>query len=106
MGLLADGQAFAASWDALSHVLVAAPSGRGAEVVLEALLASLIARRSPAELGLIVIGRPHSLPDELLGVAHMLEPRVEPHDEAAALALIHIASVPPAEYEELYHRKR
>jgi hypothetical protein len=90
MGLLADRQVFAASWEALSHVLVAAPSGRGAEVVLEALLASLIARRSPAELGLIVIGRSHSLPDELLGVPHMLEPRVDPHDEAAALTLIQL----------------
>src|SRR6185437_14985258 len=63
---------------------------RGAEVVLEALLASLIARRPPAELGLIVIGRPHSLPDELLGVAHVLEPRIDPHDEAAALTLIQL----------------
>ncbi|MBV9596610.1 MAG: hypothetical protein JOZ87_07075, partial [Chloroflexi bacterium] len=90
MGLLADRQVFAASWEALSHMLVAAPSGRGAEVVLEALLASLIARRPPAELGLVVIGRPHSLPDELLGIPHLLEPPVDPNDEAAAMALIQL----------------
>jgi hypothetical protein len=90
MGLLADRQVFAANWDALSHVLVAAPSGHGADAVLEALLPSLVARRSPAELGLIVIGRPHSLPDELLGVAHVLERPVDPHDVGAALEVIQL----------------
>ena len=89
LGLLADRQVFAGNWDAISHVLVAAPSGHGADAVLEALLASLVARRSPAGLGLIVIGRPHSLPDELLGVSHVLEPPVDPHDESATLEVIH-----------------
>jgi nucleoid-associated protein YgaU len=68
MGLLTDRQVLAANWDALSHVLVASPSGLGAEAVLEALVASLLARRSPAELGLIVLGRPHSVSDDLLHV--------------------------------------
>jgi hypothetical protein len=88
LGLLADRQIYAAHWDTVSHVLVAAPSGHGADAVLAALLASLVARRSPADLGLIVIGRPHSLPDEFLGVSHVPEPQVDPHDEGAALDII------------------
>jgi hypothetical protein len=90
LGLLADRQIFAANWDALGHLLVAAPSGHGADAVLEAMLASLVARRSPADLGLIVVGRPHSLPDELLGVSHVLEPPVDPHDECATLEVIQL----------------
>jgi hypothetical protein len=58
LGLLADRQVFAANWDALSHVLVAAPLGQGADSVLGALLASLVAQRSPAQLGLVVVGSP------------------------------------------------
>jgi nucleoid-associated protein YgaU len=85
LGLLADRQIYAANLDAVSHVLVAAPTGHGADAVLTALLASLVAHRSPADLGLIVIGRPHALPDEFLGVSHLLEPQVDPHDEVAAL---------------------
>jgi len=88
MGLLADRQVLAANWDALSHVLVASPSGHGAEAVLEALVASLLARRSPAELGLIVLGRPHSVSDDLLHVLHVLEQPVDPDDEPAAQRII------------------
>jgi len=85
LGLLADRQVFAANWDALSHVLVSAPLGHGGEAVLSALVASLVAQRSPAELGLIVLGSPRSIADELLGVTHLLESAVDPHNEQAAL---------------------
>src|SRR3954453_3577138 len=74
----------------LSHVLVAAPSGHGADAVLEAMLASLVSRRSPSQLGLIVIGGPHCLPAELLGVPHVIEGRVDPHDEAALPRIIRL----------------
>lgn len=90
MGLLADRQVLAANWDALSHVLVASPSGHGAEAVLEALVASLLARRSPAELGLIVVGRPHSMSDDLVQVLHVVEQPVDPHDEPAAQRIIRL----------------
>jgi hypothetical protein len=85
LGLLADRQVFAANWDALSHVLVSAPMGHGGEAVLNALVASLVAQRSPAQLGLIVFGRPRSIADELLGVTHLLEAPLDPHYEQAAL---------------------
>ena len=85
LGLLADRQVFAANWDALSHVLVAAPVGQGADSVLGALLASLVAQRSPAELGLVVVGSPRALPEDLLGLPHVAEPLADPLDEHGAL---------------------
>jgi len=85
LGLLADRQVFAANWDALSHVLVAAPLGQGADSVLGALLASLVAQRSPAQLGLVVVGSPRALPEDLLGLPHLVEPLVDPLDEHSAL---------------------
>ena len=85
LGVLADRQVFAANWDALSHVLVASPMGQGAEAVLGALVASIVSRRSPAQLGLMIFDSAGALPDELLSVLHVLEPPVDPYDEQAAL---------------------
>ncbi len=85
LGLLADRQVLAANWDALSHLLVAAPLGQGADAVLGALLASLVAQRSPAQLGLTVLASPRALPEDLLGLPHLLEAPVDPHDEQSAL---------------------
>jgi DNA-binding SARP family transcriptional activator len=88
LGLLADRQVFAASWDALGHLLVAAPLSQSAEAVLSGLIASLVARRTPSELGFVVLGGPRCLPKELLGVPHRLEPVVDPQNEEAALQLL------------------
>jgi LysM domain-containing protein len=85
LGLLADRQVFAANWDALSHVLVAAPLGQGAEPVLVGLLAGLVAKKSPAALGFLVIGSARSLPDEVLELPHVLDGLVDPHDEHRTL---------------------
>jgi len=90
LGLLADRQVFAANWDALGHILIAAPLGQGAEAVLSALVASLVARRSPAQLGLVVFDSARGLPDELLGLPHVLEAPVDPHDEQAALEVLRL----------------
>ena len=62
LGVLADRQVFAANWDALSHVLVASPMGQGAEAVLGALVASIVSRRSPAQLGLMIFDSAGALP--------------------------------------------
>jgi len=85
LGVLADRQVFAANWDALGHILVASPLGQGAEAVLGALLASLVSRRFPSQLGLMIFDSAGALPDELLGVLHVLEPPVDPYDEQAAI---------------------
>jgi hypothetical protein len=88
LGLLADRQLFAANWDALSHVLVASPLSQSAEAILGGLLTSLVARRSPPQLGFVVLGDPRCLPDELLGMPHRLEPVVDPQDQEGALKLL------------------
>ena len=88
VGLLADRQVLATSWDAVSHLLVAAPLSHGGEAVLGALVASMVAQRSPAELGLMILGGPRALPAELQGVTHLLEAPADPHDEKAALEAI------------------
>jgi hypothetical protein len=88
LGLLADRQLFAANWDALSHVLVAAPLSQSAEAILGGLLTSLVARRSPAQLGFVVLGGIRCLPEELLGLPHRLEPVADPQDEDSALRLL------------------
>jgi len=91
LGVLANGEVFAANWDALTHILVAAPLGQGADAVLGALAASLVAARSPAELGLIVLASPHALPEELLRMPHLIERPIDPQDEQAVLGAITLA---------------
>jgi hypothetical protein len=88
LGLLADGQVFAANWDAIGHGLVAAPLGQGAEAVLAGLLAGLVGKRSPSELGLLVIGSPRSLPNELLDLPHLIDQLIDPHDESGCLDVL------------------
>ena len=46
LGLLTDRQLFAANWDALRHVLVAAPLSQSAEAILSGLVSSGLARLS------------------------------------------------------------
>src|SRR5262249_26177713 len=66
LGLLPDRQVFAANWDALGHLLVAAPLGQSADIVLSALVANLVAERSPSQLGLVMLASPRTLPEELV----------------------------------------
>ena len=40
----------------------------GPEAILGGLIASLVARRAPSQLGFVVLGGPRCLPDELLGL--------------------------------------
>jgi len=46
-GVLNDHQALAANWDALGHLLVAAPVGQAAATALVALLAPMLACAAP-----------------------------------------------------------
>jgi len=61
LGLLYDRQTLYANWPALNHVLVAAPMGQAAETMLVGLIASLAARRPPAELALVTLAYPRTL---------------------------------------------
>ncbi len=91
LGLLANGEVFAANWDALTHILVASSLGQGADAMLAALVASLVAARSPEELGLIVLASPHALPEELPRLPHLIEWPIDPHDEQRVLGAITLA---------------
>lgn len=63
--VLYDGQHLAINWHTPGNVLVAAPTGQGADVPLAALIAALATVRAPEDLGLVVVARPHTLPDEI-----------------------------------------
>jgi DNA segregation ATPase FtsK/SpoIIIE-like protein len=88
LGVLNDHQALAANWDALGHLLLAAPIGQGAATALAALLAPLLARATPDELGLKVIASPGSPPAELLAVPHLSGPVVDPRQPEAVQAAV------------------
>jgi nucleoid-associated protein YgaU len=70
--VLYDRQRLAINWHTLSHVLVACPTGQGAEIALTALVAALASVRAPEDLGLVVIAGPHTLPDEIGRLPHGL----------------------------------
>ncbi len=88
LGLLFDRQTFAANWDELSHVLVAAPLRQGADVTLTGLIGSLAARCAPSDLGLVTIAGSGSLPKEIAALPHQLLPVVDPGQADAVLAAI------------------
>jgi nucleoid-associated protein YgaU len=88
VGLLNDHQTLAANWDALGHVFIGAPLGQGAGTALVAVLASLVARSTPAELGLYVIGQPSSLARELKALPHVLGPIADPREPDTVRAVI------------------
>jgi nucleoid-associated protein YgaU/DNA-binding SARP family transcriptional activator len=93
LGLLHDGQPLAANWDVLSHILVASPTGSGAETVLTSILASLVGRRTPGQLGLVTLAEPRALPEEIDALPHQLLPVVSPQDaEQTADALAQVRS--------------
>src|SRR5205823_1498015 len=83
LGLLSDRQKLLVNWDVLGHVLIVAPTGAGADVVLTSLLVSLAAARPPSELGVVLIAAPRSLPEELGTLPHLVRPPVDPADPAA-----------------------
>ncbi|HEX9373376.1 MAG TPA: LysM peptidoglycan-binding domain-containing protein, partial [Roseiflexaceae bacterium] len=86
--VLRDRQHLAINWHTVNNVLVAAPTGLGADVPLTALVAALASVWAPEDLGLVVIARPHTLPDEVCVFPHGLMDTVDPGDpEAVRLAL-------------------
>jgi len=80
MIVLRDRQHVAVNWHAIRNVLVAAPAGQGAETVVTALVTSLVSVRVPEDLGLVVIARPHTLPNEIGVFPHGLFDVVDPGD--------------------------
>jgi hypothetical protein len=83
LALLYDRQTLLANWHALGHVLVAAPLGQAAEPITVAIVASLVARHSPAQLALVTIASPRSLPTDVMALPHQLGEAVDPADGAA-----------------------
>src|SRR5207244_9339568 len=63
--VLYDRQRLAINWHTLTNVLVAAPTGQSADIPLTALVAALASVRTPEDFGLVVVARPHTLPDEI-----------------------------------------
>lgn len=82
LGVLYDRQTYAAAWAALGHVLIVSLPGHGADTILASLLATLTARRSPAQLQVWMIGSPRALPEPLLQVPHLARV-VDPTDTEA-----------------------
>jgi len=83
MVVLRDRQHVAVNWHAVRNVLVAAPAGQGAEIVMTALATSLVSVCVPEDLGLVVIARPHTLPNEIGLFPHGLFDVVDPGDPAS-----------------------
>ncbi|HEX9371783.1 MAG TPA: hypothetical protein VF897_12295, partial [Roseiflexaceae bacterium] len=81
--VLYDRQHLAIDWHSLHNVLVAAPTGQGADVPLVALVAALCSKWTPEDLGLIVVARPHTLPGEIGLFQHGLGDVVDAGDPPA-----------------------
>jgi hypothetical protein len=81
--VLYDRQHLAVNWHTLSNVLVAAPTGQSADVPLTALVAALASVRAPEDLGLVVIARPHAMPDEISVLPYGLLDVADPGEPAA-----------------------
>lgn len=77
VGVLNDRQTLGLNWDALSHVLIAAPLGQGVGTAMTAILASLAARSTPTELQLRVVAAKGSLPREVLALPHQATPTTD-----------------------------
>jgi hypothetical protein len=76
--VLRDRQYMSINWHTVHNVLVAAPTGQGTEVPVSALVAALASRRTPEDLGLVVVARPHTLPGEIGVFPHGLLDVVDP----------------------------
>jgi DNA-binding SARP family transcriptional activator len=76
--VLFDRQYMSINWHTVRNILVAAPTGQGTEVPLSALVAALASRRTPEDLGLVVVARPHTLPNEIGFFPHGLLDVVDP----------------------------
>jgi hypothetical protein len=70
--VLYDRQPLSVNWHALTNVLVAAPLGDGADTILTGLVAVLASGRTSEELGLVVVARRGTLPEELTELPHVL----------------------------------
>jgi nucleoid-associated protein YgaU len=81
--VLHDRQHLAINWHTLGNVVIAAPTGQGADQPMAALAAALASVRAPEDLGLVVVARPHTLPDEIGRFPHVLVDAVDPGDPEA-----------------------
>ena len=81
--LLYDREQFAINWHTVGNVLVASPTGQGADAPVAALVAALASVRAPADLGLVIVARPHTLPDEISAFPHGLLDVADPGDPDA-----------------------
>jgi hypothetical protein len=78
--VLYDRQHFAINWHEVGNVLIASPTGQGAEAPLAALGAALASVRAPADLGMVIVARPHTLSDEVGLFPHTLIDVADPGD--------------------------
>lgn len=86
-GVLYDHRVFSAAWPAVGHVLVVSLPGRGADMILTSLLATLTARRSPHELRVWLVARPRTLPSPIDELPH-LDTSIDPDDAEELEGLI------------------
>jgi nucleoid-associated protein YgaU/DNA-binding SARP family transcriptional activator len=87
MGLY-DRQTLSVNWHSVTNVLIAAPLGDGADIVLSALQVALASARAPDNLGFVMVAAPRSLPDELAQLPHMLMDPVDPEESDGVLAAL------------------
>jgi hypothetical protein len=79
------------NWWTVGNVLIGAPTGQSVEIPLSALVASLASTRRPEDLGLILIARPHSMPEEIGRFPHILLDPVDANDgDAVKQALLSV----------------
>jgi nucleoid-associated protein YgaU len=78
-----DRQPIDVNWHTVSNVLVTSPTGQGSETPLIALLASLASVRRPEDLGVVLLARPHTLPEEIGLLPQVLTDTIDPADSAA-----------------------
>ena len=83
--VLHDRQDMAINWHTVRNVLIASPTGRGADAPLTALVAALASVRAPEDLGLVVVAAQHTLPKEIGLLPHGLQNVVDPGDPPSVL---------------------
>jgi hypothetical protein len=75
--VLHDRQEMAINWHTVRNLLIATPTGQGADVPLRALVAALASVRAPEDLVLVVIAGQHSLPREIGLLPHGIQDVVD-----------------------------
>jgi hypothetical protein len=75
------------------HLWEMTTTGQGADVPLVALVAALCSKRAPEDLGLLLVARPRSLPDEIGFMPHGLLDTVDPGDPQATLRALESVKV-------------